>query len=56
MKKDKKFKRQVIKKTDGIRVFCDMKTFSNSKMIKNLILKGIPVFPIDLRKVPYSLQ
>lgn len=33
-----------------------MKTFSKSKLIKKLILKQIPIFPIDLKKVPYSLQ
>ncbi len=56
LRTDKKFKKQVIKKTNCNKIFCDMKTFSKSKLVKKLILKQIPIFPIDLKKVPYSLQ
>lgn len=56
MRTDKKFKKEIIKKTNCNKIFCDMKTFSKSKLIKKLILKQIAIFPIDLKKVPFSLQ
>jgi len=52
-KGDKKFRKGVSR---GTRIFCDFKVFSNSKIVKKLIGEGIVVFPIDVKKVPFSLQ
>lgn len=38
------------------KVFCDFKIFTNSKLVRKLINQNIAVFPMDVKKVPYSLQ
>lgn len=38
------------------KLFADFKIFANSKLVKRLINQNIIVFPIDVKKVPYSLQ
>lgn len=39
-----------------MRVFCDFTIFAKSKLIKRLMSQKIIVFPIDPKKVPFSLQ
>lgn len=51
---DKKFKKEIARKLT--KIFCDFKVFTMSKMVKKLMEQNIPVFPIDLKKVPFSIR
>lgn len=53
-REDKKFKRDMTKNL--ARIFCDFRIFTKSKAIKKMIGGNRPVFPIDLKKVPFSVQ
>lgn len=53
-KEDKKFKRDITRKLT--RIFCDFRIFTKSKVIRKMIGANRPVFPIDMRKVPFSVQ
>lgn len=53
-KEDKKFKAEISKRLT--RIFCDFRIFSKSKVIKRMIANNKPVFPMDIRKVPFSVQ
>lgn len=39
-----------------IKCFVKFELFKRSKFYRNLLRKGVPVFPIDSKKVPHSLQ
>lgn len=53
-KSDKIFKKSIIKNL--CRIFCQFEIFKASKLLKKLLLSNFPVFPIDTKKVPYTLQ
>lgn len=54
LKTDKKFKSQITQKLS--KVLCDWKVFTTSRIVRKLNSLNITVFPIDLKKVPFSLQ
>lgn len=53
-RKDKNFRKSMVSRLT--RIFCDFNIFTRSKAVKKLMGQNRPVFPIDLRKVPYSIK
>ena len=54
MNNDSKFKTKVIQQQ--IKCLIKFELFKSSKFIKGLLKKGTPIFPIDSKKVPFSLR
>lgn len=48
------FKKEVHRKNN--RILTDFKIFSSSLLIKKLLLKNVAIFPLDNKKVPYTIQ
>ena len=54
MNNDKVFSLKVFQQQ--IKCFVKFELMKNNKFYEGLLKKGIPVFPIDSKKVPFSLQ
>ena len=54
MNNDKVFSTKVFQQK--IKCFVRFELMRNNKFYEGLLKKGVPVFPIDSKKVPYSLQ
>lgn len=51
---DRVFTKQLLGQT--IKCFVKFQLFKNNKYLQKLLRKGVPVFPIDTKKIPFSLQ
>lgn len=51
---DKVFTKRLFQQS--IKCFVKFELFKNNKFYEGLLKKGVPVFPIDSKKVPFALQ
>ena len=51
---DKMFSKKLFQQES--KCFVKWETYKNNKFYEKILKKGIPVFPIDIKKVPFALQ